>query len=1275
MATTKSSTIKRYNGTDYDTINPITTGQNVYGSGTNASTPLVNSSDLIDAAYTKQVQVDTINARTSSSASTYGPGTSSQVLKSNGTYAYWGSDSSNTTECTIGANFKLKNQMAGHQVFITNNENKLVPMVSGASGSASVETSKTMNTESFNPFGLIAYTSSSSYRAADALCSGSTFVSYSSFDLRYAFNCGSTLTTNAPVYIVAEMQSDGQTAKLTSPYYSQTLPSTADGKIYIYLGQAVSTTNITMQQIHPVFEYIDGGLKVLPYDSNVVKLSGNQTIAGTKTFTSRPKSAEVYTKLSYISSPAGSGFPYIRTGVLRGVHYSNKLSCVLDGYFSESQNPYGFSGYDSGGQFGQKSGKWSTENDGLGTTNVNCVGSSNRATVTQVLDFSNSTNKLYIGDTMIAGRSINNAAYSQQADYPLFVAYVGTYTYNPAKLVLCSFKMYDGDTTGTLIRDFIPVRTANDEVGLLDLVENKFYRNQGTTAFTAGSDVETITVAGDLLVSSDVSLVGLTNDYNDLDNKPTIPTTYVSTVNGNSGDITGIATTSDLSGYVPTSRTINSKALSSNVTLYGTDVAMSSTDATTVKTAIDNVVSVAEGKSQAYSLAYNPSQSGTSNSVFNSQNDTITISDSNTLYISGGKVTGSQLVSAMNLKIGDVIYVTNTDVPDRWVGVISSGTYTLYKMETSKVDLSGYALDNSVVKLTGDQSIDGVKSFEDRPQLVTTPRLPNTYQEVAYIQASGSQYIDTGFKTTTEKLKVEFACSFPFGMSGMSLMGSNSPYSLVPYGTGGNVIGHWVGSSGGIMSITYENSYNDVTYELDNGSISCTINGSTTSTTYSGTIINNYNFYIFGKNGGGNSSERGAGYRLYYMKITNNGTLVRNFVPCYRISDSVIGLYDLVNNTFYTNAGSGTFAKGGNVGTNQFVVDSDLADYVPTTTKINGKMLDGNITLSASDVSALPSSTTYIKSASVSGDTLTLTKQDDSSVTFTPSGGGGSSDIPVTSASGSSQQLARNTFYDFGDRGTTSGETVTITLGSARSGVVNEYMGEILVDEYPITLSTPSTITWAESDGVANTSNTLTLEEKYTYQFNIIRNLGLIVRFPNGVLDKPNPTINGLIISWSAIPNATDYKVVDGIISENHSATTTSTSYDLSNWYPTLGTLSTPTNLTASAGSGSSYTITLTWDSVSNASTYTVYYKTSSASSYSSTNVSTNTTTLTNLQAATTYNLYVKANAVSATAAVTVTAQSTHYVNTTSDIKYFYYTKYNESSNSSTVNCTTTSGG
>ena len=45
----------------------------------------------------------------------------------------------------------------------------------------------------------------------------------------------------------------------------------------------------------------------------------------------------------------------------------------------------------------------------------------------------------------------------------------------------------------------------------------------------------------------------------------------------------------------------------------------------------------------------------------------------------------------------------------------------------------------------------------------------------------------------------------------------------------------------------------------------------------------------------------------------NGGGLIQYFIPCYRRSDNVIGFYDLVNDVFYTNAGSGTFSKGPNV--------------------------------------------------------------------------------------------------------------------------------------------------------------------------------------------------------------------------------------------------------------------------------------------------------------------------------------------------------------------------
>ena len=55
------------------------------------------ASRLIGDAFVNKIQTTTINAPTSSGGTTYGPGTSGQVLKSNGTSVYWGTDSNSVT--------------------------------------------------------------------------------------------------------------------------------------------------------------------------------------------------------------------------------------------------------------------------------------------------------------------------------------------------------------------------------------------------------------------------------------------------------------------------------------------------------------------------------------------------------------------------------------------------------------------------------------------------------------------------------------------------------------------------------------------------------------------------------------------------------------------------------------------------------------------------------------------------------------------------------------------------------------------------------------------------------------------------------------------------------------------------------------------------------------------------------------------------------------------------------------------------------------------------
>lgn len=51
---------------------------------------------------------------------------------------------------------------------------------------------------------------------------------------------------------------------------------------------------------------------------------------------------------------------------------------------------------------------------------------------------------------------------------------------------LYSFSIADG---GTIVRDFVPCRTADDKIGLWDKMENKFYANAGAGTFVPGPDI------------------------------------------------------------------------------------------------------------------------------------------------------------------------------------------------------------------------------------------------------------------------------------------------------------------------------------------------------------------------------------------------------------------------------------------------------------------------------------------------------------------------------------------------------------------------------------------------------------------------------------------------------------------------------------------------------------------------------------------------------------------------------------------------------------------
>ena len=187
--------------------------------------------------------------------------------------------------------------------------------------------------------------------------------------------------------------------------------------------------------------------------------------------------------------------------------------------------------------------------------------------------------------------------------------------------------------------------------------------------------------------------------------------------------------------------------------------------------------------------------------------------------------------------------------------------------------------------------------------------LPSTYQEVEYIESNGNQYIDTGIggdDIGEYEIKLDTLGSYAHSweqyfagqlytenevgklyMNGLNLVYQGFPYPRNQYANCGPI-------SGGL-------------YEIKVTIADGIVSNNSFKSAYSGAKWGTPTFYIFNSH---TEPTLGASMRLYYLKMYSNGVKVRDYIPCYRKSDNVAGLYDLVSKTFFTNQGTGVFTKG-----------------------------------------------------------------------------------------------------------------------------------------------------------------------------------------------------------------------------------------------------------------------------------------------------------------------------------------------------------------------------
>ena len=113
-------------------------------------------------------------------------------------------------------------------------------------------------------------------------------------------------------------------------------------------------------------------------------------------------------------------------------------------------------------------------------------------------------------------------------------------------------------------------------------------------------------------------------------------------------------------------------------------------------------------------------------------------------------------------------------------------------------------------------------------------------------------------------------------------------------------------------------------------------NSDSDSWSFSPSSVNNTSIKLFNR---GDLNGK-ANARIYYLRIEVAGELVRNYVPCYRKSDTAIGLYDLVKGTFSVSAGTDNFTKGSDTSTPSTTCPQDVQVVTgENVVKIDGKNL------------------------------------------------------------------------------------------------------------------------------------------------------------------------------------------------------------------------------------------------------------------------------------------------------------------------------------------------
>ena len=203
--------------------------------------------------------------------------------------------------------------------------------------------------------------------------------------------------------------------------------------------------------------------------------------------------------------------------------------------------------------------------------------------------------------------------------------------------------------------------------------------------------------------------------------------------------------------------------------------------------------------------------------------------------------------------------------------------------------------------------------------------IPFGYQRLEYIESTGEQYIDTGYKPTAltravidmQATKLPPSNTVIFGTRGTG--GATAPlmFALFLPAQQNRIRTDYFGTSksGAIID-------NQIRMTVDKNANVTSVQGySYSNTEVDGSLECEHTMYLFALNDSGYVNLY-CSYKLYSFKVYGkDGDLLMDCIPC-KNPDGDIGVYDAVNLVFLKNSGSGEFISGPEV--DALLLDSGL---------------------------------------------------------------------------------------------------------------------------------------------------------------------------------------------------------------------------------------------------------------------------------------------------------------------------------------------------------------